>query len=47
MWETFVGFIPSGLILFCAALSVIIPWTIYTINQLLHKHGDPPWMKEK
>jgi len=46
MWQTIIERIPSGFILFCAACTVIIPWTIYTINRLLHKHGDPPWMKE-
>lgn len=35
--------IPTGTVLFCAALSGLIPWTIYKINRKLHEHGDPPW----
>ncbi|WP_165972271.1 hypothetical protein [Paenibacillus piri] len=38
---------PSGLALFCALLSVLIPYAIYKINAVLHKIADAPWCREQ
>lgn len=46
MWKLFIDSITDGLRITCTILAFIIPYSIYKINQLLHKHGDPPWKKE-
>jgi hypothetical protein len=46
MWEAIFGRFPSNMILINAILSVLIPLSIYKINQKLHKYGDPPWKKK-
>ncbi|NOV03540.1 hypothetical protein [Paenibacillus planticolens] len=43
MWSSFVGFMPPKLVLLCTVLSFIVPLSVYSVNQLLHKNGDPPW----
>ncbi|OPH58633.1 hypothetical protein BC351_22760 [Paenibacillus ferrarius] len=45
MWSSFMGLIPSGLVVLCTLLSYVVPLGIYAINQTLHKYGDPPWMQ--
>ncbi|NQX65335.1 hypothetical protein HQN90_04245 [Paenibacillus alba] len=45
MWSSFIGLIPSGLVVLCTILSYVVPLGIYSINQMLHKYGDPPWMQ--
>lgn len=47
MWEKLWGYIPSGMIIACAVLSFLIPWSVYKVNQMLHKHSDPPWKREE
>jgi len=39
------GDIPSGLVFVCAALTFIVPYTIYRVNRAIHRHGDPAWKK--
>ncbi|MDF2959744.1 MAG: hypothetical protein K0S39_1479 [Paenibacillus sp.] len=46
MWEAIKNRIPSGTVLLCTLLSVLIPYGIYRLNALLHKLGDAPWNKE-
>ncbi|MCY9658480.1 hypothetical protein P5G65_25125 [Paenibacillus chondroitinus] len=46
MWSTFLGLMPSGLVLICTILSFVVPLGTYLINQLLHKNGDPPWKQQ-
>jgi hypothetical protein len=47
MWENILGRLPSGMIFISAILSVVIPLSIYYVNQRLHKYGDPPWKKKE
>ncbi|WP_426453160.1 hypothetical protein ACP26L_13435 [Paenibacillus sp. S-38] len=42
-----VGRIPSGFVLFCAVLSLVIPYVMYRVNRRIHQLGDPPWMKQE
>lgn len=46
MWSTFLGVMPSGLVLICTILAFVVPLGTYLINQLLHKNGDPPWKQQ-
>lgn len=46
MWQAIMERMPSTQILIHAALSALIPWSIYKINQKLHQYGDPPWKKK-
>lgn len=46
MWSTFLGIMPSGLVLMCTILAFVVPYGTYLINQLLHKNGDPPWKQQ-
>lgn len=45
-WSRLPGFVPSGMVLFCAFLSFAIPFLVYRFNRSLHQKGDPPWMKQ-
>ncbi|MBB6453358.1 hypothetical protein HNQ94_001806 [Salirhabdus euzebyi] len=45
MWGDMFGRLPSGLIFTCTLLSFLIPYTIFKVNQFIHKHADPPWKK--
>jgi hypothetical protein len=47
MWQNIMGRLPANAIIICALLSALIPYSIYKLNQVLHKHGDPPWKKEE
>ncbi|SDC66236.1 hypothetical protein SAMN02799630_01110 [Paenibacillus sp. UNCCL117] len=47
MWETVRDRFPSGIVLLHAALSFVIPYVIYRINQALHGQGDPPWKRKE
>ncbi|PYI51208.1 hypothetical protein [Paenibacillus flagellatus] len=40
------GHMPSGMVLFCAILSWLIPFTIYRFNRRLHEWGDPAWKRD-
>ncbi|WP_010097133.1 hypothetical protein [Ornithinibacillus scapharcae] len=46
MWDFLLGFLPEKLVFFCSLLAFAVPFSVYKINQLLHKHGDPPWKKD-
>jgi hypothetical protein len=47
MWQTIVERIILTPLEFAGiALAFIIPFTIYKINQIIHKDMDPPWKKE-
>ncbi|MEW9701554.1 hypothetical protein [Paenibacillus sp. SI8] len=43
MWNTFIGMLPSTLVIICTILAFLIPFSVYWINTQLHIHGDPPW----
>jgi hypothetical protein len=43
MWTEIMERMPSWNILFYTFLSFAIPWTVFRVNQSLHKAGDPPW----
>jgi hypothetical protein len=43
MWQTIIGRLPANSIIISALLSVLIPFSIYKLNKVLHKYGDPPW----
>lgn len=45
MWNLLLDRIPTMRTLICAVLSAVIPWTIYSINQALHRYGEPSWKK--
>lgn len=45
MWEQLVGNMPSGTSFFCAFLSALIPYLVYSVNQRIHRYGDPSWMQ--
>ncbi|SET17031.1 hypothetical protein SAMN05216389_106147 [Oceanobacillus limi] len=45
MWQFLVELWPGKLYIFCTFLAFAIPYLTYKTNQLLHKHGDPPWKK--
>jgi hypothetical protein len=47
MWQSIVERIPSMLGIVCTILTVAIPYSVYKLNQKLHKIGDPPWKKGK
>ncbi|MBM7601539.1 hypothetical protein JOC34_003964 [Virgibacillus halotolerans] len=47
MFDSLMGFLPSKLVLICTILAFVIPFIIYQVNQKLHEHGDPPWMKDR
>ncbi|WP_170848227.1 hypothetical protein [Lentibacillus halodurans] len=38
--------LPEIWVLVCAVLVFAISYTIYKVNEKLHKFGDPPWKKE-
>jgi|GEM_PF-1105966 len=38
---------PTTAVLIYAALAAIVPWTVYKINQALHRYGDPPWKRDE
>lgn len=40
------SYIPSMSTFIYAFLSFAIPWTMYRVNQYMHKHGDPPWKQD-
>ncbi|VTR63311.1 Uncharacterised protein [Actinobacillus pleuropneumoniae] len=33
----------NPLVVICTLLLIIVPFTLFKINQYLHKYGDPPW----
>ncbi|GGH88887.1 hypothetical protein JOD43_004364 [Pullulanibacillus pueri] len=41
-----IGGLPSYLVFYCAAVSFLIPLTVWRINEILHQKGDPPWKQE-
>jgi hypothetical protein len=47
MWEAIRERLPSGMVIFCAVLTVVIPSVIYYVNKKLHELADPPWMKKQ
>jgi len=47
MWNLIIEYITDWLRMFCTILAFVIPFTIYKINQRLHKYGDPPWKKNE
>lgn len=47
MIDIFVGFLPDKLVLTCAFIAFIVPYSIYKINRKLHEIGDPEWKKEE
>lgn len=38
--------IPDMMTFFYTFLVFAIPYTVYKVNQKLHKYGDQPWKKE-
>ncbi|MDQ0900279.1 hypothetical protein QFZ80_004107 [Paenibacillus sp. V4I7] len=46
MWFSFIGRMPSGMVLICTILSFVIPYSIHWIYKELHTNGDPPWKQE-
>lgn len=47
MLTSFLGRIPSGMVLFCTFLAFVIPYSVYWVNKKLHKYGDPPWKAQE
>lgn len=47
MWNVVVDRIPGGLAIFCTILAFAIPFTLYKVNQFMHKKYDPPWKDEE
>ncbi|WP_178025304.1 hypothetical protein [uncultured Paenibacillus sp.] len=45
MWDFLLDRLPTTKTWVCVGLSAVIPWTIYSINQALHRYGDPPWKR--
>lgn len=43
MWTILKERLPSTMVILYAAVTVVLPWLVYKINQSLHQHGDPPW----
>ncbi|WP_100012555.1 hypothetical protein [Lentibacillus sediminis] len=43
MLDNIIGRLPEKMILFCTLFAFLVPYTVYKINQKLHKYGDPPW----
>ena len=41
------GDIPSGLVFLCSAVTFFVPYTIYRVNRVIHRHGDPAWKKQR
>jgi len=41
------GNIQSGMVLVCAVLTFIVPYTIYRLNRAIHRYGDPAWKKQQ
>ena len=35
------------LVVFCTILAYVIPFSIYKINQLIHKKNNPPWKNKE
>ncbi|MBP1970451.1 hypothetical protein J2Z83_002572 [Virgibacillus natechei] len=46
MWESMLGRLPQNLVIVCTVLTFLVPYSVYKINQKLHKYGDPPWKKD-
>jgi len=46
MWNFVRDRLPTTLTWVCAVLSAVIPWIVYSINQALHRYGDPPWKRK-
>lgn len=47
MWNIVVDRIPGGFTFICTILSFVIPFTIYKINQMMHRNYNPPWKNEE
>ncbi len=45
MWEMIVRRLPSGMVIVCTIFTVVIPICFYTVSDLIHKYGDPPWKR--
>ncbi|MCD1258465.1 hypothetical protein B5M42_006370 [Paenibacillus athensensis] len=45
MWETFLGRIPTKLVMSCALLSGLIPLVVGWLVRKLHEAGTPPWKR--
>ncbi|MDU4696051.1 MULTISPECIES: hypothetical protein [Paenibacillus] len=45
MWDVLLDRLPNAKTWICAGLTAVIPWIIYSINQMLHRYGDPPWKR--
>ncbi|WP_332645676.1 hypothetical protein [Lysinibacillus sp. 54212] len=47
MWNIVADRFPGILTIICTILAYAIPFSIYKINQKLHKDNNPPWKNEK
>ncbi|WP_176449400.1 hypothetical protein [Lentibacillus sp. CBA3610] len=45
MWDDLLERLPEIWVLMGAGIVFAVPFTIYKVNQKLHKLGDPPWKK--
>jgi len=45
MWHLIVQYMSDWLRVLCTILAFIIPFSVYKINDYLHRYGDPPWKK--
>lgn len=43
MWHLFIESITDIQRVITNILVFVIPYTVYKVNQRLHKKGDPPW----
>lgn len=46
MLQKLLGTLPPYFTIIGAALSVVVPWTIYKTVRVMYKYADPPWKKE-
>lgn len=43
MWDAIIGLLPNKGVWLCTAITAILPYLVYKINQKVHKVIDPPW----
>ncbi|WP_373895270.1 hypothetical protein ACUL41_14465 [Virgibacillus natechei] len=45
MWDKLLGLLPENAVIICTILMFAVPYSVYKLNQKMHKYGDPPWKK--
>ncbi|HJV45027.1 MAG TPA: hypothetical protein VJ824_04785 [Bacillota bacterium] len=44
--EMVLGFLPSGMVLIMASLTVLIPGGCYYLSKKIYSAGNPPWKRK-